>query len=217
MENQLPLQVRSEEIGKRLALLYPGTAKSLCALRFGNEFELLAATILSAQCTDERVNTVTEVLFSKYHTPAELGAADIEDVEQIIRSTGFYREKAKNLIKMSSVVAKRYQGTVPNKMEELVSLPGVGRKTANVVLSVGFMLPGLPVDTHVKRLSKRLGLSASDDPVRIEQELNKLISEDERGSFSLRLILHGRKVCQARKPRCEACELADICPSSLPQ
>jgi endonuclease-3 len=215
LENNLSLQQQAEEIGKRLALLYPGNARDLCALHFENEFELLAATILSAQCTDERVNMVTEVLFSTYSTPKELACADPEAVEEIVRPTGFYREKAKNLINMSSVLVENYGGNVPNKMEDLVRLPGVGRKTANVVLSVAFGLPGLPVDTHVKRLSKRLGLTKSEDPVVIEQELNELIPSQERGSFSLCLILHGRKVCQARKPRCAACDLADICPSVL--
>jgi endonuclease-3 len=175
---------------------------------------MLAATILSAQTTDERVNMVTPVLFARYPTAADLAAANPEDVEQIIQSTGFFRQKTKSLIGMAQGLEEHFGGQVPHTMEELVSLPGVGRKTANVVLSVAFGLPGLPVDTHVARLSRRIGLTTETDPVKIERDLNALIPPAERGTFSLRLILHGRRVCVARKRRCEICVLNDFCPSS---
>jgi endonuclease-3 len=174
---------------------------------------LLAATILSAQCTDARVNEVTPVLFARYPTPADLAEADPAELEEIIRSTGFFRSKAKSLIGMASGLVDRFDGEVPGRMDELTSLPGVGRKTANVVRSVALGLPGLPVDTHVLRLSKRLGLTDDDDPVRVEHELNPMVPAGERGEFSLRLILHGRRVCAARRPRCGQCVLADFCPS----
>ena len=199
----------------RLAVEYPGTATELCALRHENAFQLLAATILSAQTTDERVNSVTPELFARYPTPAALGAADPAELETIIHSTGFFRAKARSLIGMGLAVAERFGGEVPGAMEDLVTIPGVGRKTANVVRSVGLGLPGLPVDTHVGRLSRRLGLTTETDPVKVEAELNALVPAAERGALSLRLILHGRQVCAARRPRCEACVLADFCPSSL--
>ena len=165
---------------ERLAVLYPGTAKELCALDHEDPFQLLAATILSAQCTDERVNMVTPVLFAKYPDPAALAAANPEDVEEIIRSTGFFHAKTKNLIGMATAVADRFGGQVPEKLEDLVTLPGVGRKTGNVVRSVDFGLPGLPVDTHVLRVSRRLGLldelatKDQSDAVKVEQVLNAL-------------------------------------------
>jgi endonuclease-3 len=204
---------------ERLAERYPGTAKDLCALDFENPFQLLAATILSAQCTDARVNMVTPVLFAAYPDPAALAAANPEDVEEIIRSTGFYRSKTKSLIGMAAAVSERYGGEVPSELEELVTIPGVGRKTANVVRSVAFGLPGLPVDTHVLRVSERLGLldrlapAERRDAVKVEVELGSLVPAPERGAFSLRMILHGRETCVARKPRCGACVLADFCPS----
>jgi endonuclease III len=205
---------------ERLAALYPGTAKELCALDFDTPFQLLAATILSAQSTDARVNMVTPALFAAYPEPADLAAADPEKVEELVRSTGFFRSKTKSLIGMAAAVAERYGGEVPQQLAELVTIPGVGRKTANVVRSVAFGLPGLPVDTHVLRLSRRLGLTDGltpaqrDDAVRVELELNSMIPAAERGAFSLRLILHGRAVCLARKPHCNQCSLADFCPSS---
>jgi endonuclease III len=204
----------------RLAALYPGTAKELCALDFDTPFQLLAATILSAQSTDARVNMVTPALFAAYPEPADLAAADPEKVEELVRSTGFFRSKTKSLIGMAAAVAERYGGEVPQQLAELVTIPGVGRKTANVVRSVAFGLPGLPVDTHVLRLSRRLGLTDGlapaqrDDAVKVELELNSMIPAAERGAFSLRLILHGRAVCLARKPHCNQCSLADFCPSS---
>jgi len=197
-----------------LAIEFPGTAEELCALRHNNPFELLVATILSAQCTDERVNMVTPVLFARYPDASSLAVADPEVLEEIIHSTGFFRAKARNLIGMASALAERFDGSVPTRREDLVTLPGVGRKTANVIRSVAFGLPGLPVDTHVGRLAVRLGLTAETDPVKVELELDKLVPAAERGAFSLRLILHGRRTCVARTPRCTACVLADFCPSS---
>ena len=213
-KSKLVLVRRSREISNRLEKQYHGSAADLCALKFINPFELLVATILSAQCTDKRVNMVTPILFQKYGTPEKLAHADISDVEEIIKSTGFFRSKASNIIKMADMLAENFSSQVPNTMEELVSLAGVGRKTANVVLSVAFGLPGLPVDTHVKRLSNRLGLSGAKSPEVIESDLNELIEPSVRGAFSLRLILHGRNVCKAGNPKCEKCILSDLCPSS---
>jgi len=204
---------RARKIGERLQLAYPGTAAELCALVHHNAFELLVATILSAQCTDERVNLVMPLLFERFPTPQALAAADRDELEALIRSTGFFRSKASHILGTSEAIVLRHGGEVPRSMEELTALPGVGRKTANVVLSVAFGLPGLPVDTHVTRLSHRLRLSHATDPVRIEQDLCCLFPPEEWGSISLRLILHGRKVCDARRPRCGVCEVADLCPS----
>lgn len=198
----------------RLAAAYPGSAAELCALRHDGPFQLLIATILSAQCTDERVNQVTPALFAAYPTPAALAVAPDADLEALIRPTGFFRNKARSLRGMAGALVERYGGVVPSAMEDLTSLPGVGRKTANVVRSVALGLPGLPVDTHVGRLSRRLGLTTSTDPVKIEEELDSMVPARERGPLSVRLILHGRAVCQARGPRCDSCVLADFCPSA---
>jgi endonuclease-3 len=206
---------RAREALARLSGEYPGTAKEMCALVHEDPFQLLAATILSAQTTDERVNSVTPELFKRWPAPADLAAADPAEVEGVIHPTGFFRAKARSLIGMAAALEERYGGQVPTAMEDLVTVPGVGRKTANVVRSVGFGLPGLPVDTHVGRLSRRLGLTVEDDPVKAEMALNALVPAAERGAFSLRLILHGRRVCLARKPRCGECVLHDFCPSSL--
>src|SRR5439155_4561634 len=192
---------RARETVARLAVEYPGSARELCALDFQTPFQLLIATILSAQTTDERVNQVTPALFRRYPTPADLAAANPEEVEELIRPTGFFRNKTRSLVAMAQALDEHFGGEVPSTLEDLVSLPGVGRKTANVVLSVGFGLPGLPVDTHVGRLSRRLGLTAETDAVKAELALNDLVPTDERGKLSLRLILHGRRVCQARRPR----------------
>ena len=202
---------RTIEVARRLAQTYPD---AVCELDHTNAFELLAATILSAQCTDKMVNTVTPVLFRRYPTPVELAGANPADVEQIIRSTGFYQNKTKSLLGMAQALLECFDGDVPTELDDLVTLPGVGRKTGNVVRSVAFDLPGLPVDTHVLRLSKRLGLSTLEDPVKLELELNRFLPPPERGRFSLRMILHGRRVCDAKKPRCAECTLEDICPSS---
>lgn len=198
-------------MARRLAELYPD---AVCELDHRNPFELLAATILSAQTTDVRVNLVTPRLFSRYPDAEALAAANPRDVEEIVRSTGFYQNKTRSLVGMAEALVDRFGGEVPTRLEDLVTIPGVGRKTANVVRSVAFNLPGLPVDTHVTRLSRRLGLTAETDPVKIELELNALVPARERGAFSLRLILHGRRVCFARKPACTECVLADICPSA---
>jgi endonuclease III len=205
---------RARETVARLGVEYPGSARELCALTHDNPFQLLVATILSAQTTDERVNMVTPELFRRYPTAADLAAAKPDDVERIIQSTGFFRQKTRSLIGMAQALDERFDGQVPPRLDDLVTLPGVGRKTANVVLSVDFDLPGLPVDTHVLRLSRLLGLTTETDPVKVELELNKLVPPTERGKLSLRLILHGRRVCIARRPRCEDCVLNDFCPSS---
>jgi endonuclease III len=201
---------RTKAVATELAVLYP---EAICELDHRNPFELVAATILSAQCTDSRVNMVTPALFAKYPTAEDLAVARQEDVEELVRSTGFYASKAKNLIGMATVIVERFGGAVPTALEDLVTLPGVGRKTANVVRSVAFNLPGLPVDTHVGRLSIRLGLTEQTDPVKVEFELNDYLAPMERGPFSLRLILHGRRVCDAKKPKCAECTMARICPS----
>jgi len=205
---------RAKETNRRLAGEFPGSAAELCALAHDSPYQLLAATILSAQCTDERVNLVTPVLFARFPDAPALAGADPREVEEVIHSTGFFRAKARNLIGMAQAVVDRFGGEVPTRMEDLVTLPGVGRKTANVVRSVVFGLPGLPVDTHVGRLALRLGLTTETDPVKVEAALDRLVPAPERGAFSLRLILHGRRTCLARKPRCISCLLADFCPSS---
>jgi len=186
----------------------------LCALDHRGPFQLLAATILSAQCTDERVNLTTPALFARFPDPNALADADLSEVESLIRSTGFFRSKAKSLVGMAAAVVERFDGEVPSAVSDLVSLPGVGRKTANVVRSVAFGLPGLPVDTHVQRLSLRLGLTGETDPVKVEKVLNHMVPASQRGVFSLRLILHGRAICQSRAPRCGGCVLSDFCPSA---
>jgi endonuclease-3 len=201
-------------VHERLAAEYPGSAVDLCELDHSSPFELLAATILSAQCTDARVNLVTPHLFERYPTPEALAVADPGAVEEIIRSTGFYKNKTKSLIGMANALVDRFGGEVPSAMSDWVTVPGVGRKTANVVRSVAQGLPGLPVDTHVLRLSHRLQLTEETDPVKVELELNPMVPAGERGQFSLRVILHGRRVCFARKPACGECVLADFCPSA---
>ena len=202
---------RAKEVHRRLAEEYP---EALCELDHETPYQLLAATILSAQCTDARVNMVTPALFRRYPTPHDLAAADLGELEEIVRSTGFYASKARNLVGMAQRLVEVYDGEVPGAMEDLTSLPGVGRKTANVVRSVALDLPGLPVDTHVLRLTHLLGITEQTDPVKVEHELNPMVPPLERGEFSLRLILHGRRVCIARRPVCSECVLADICPSA---
>ncbi len=203
---------RAKETARRLAEEYQDAA---CALVHQNAFELLAATILSAQANDEQVNKVTPALFARYPTPADLAGASTGEVEALIKTLGLFRSKARSLAGMAAALVDRHAGEVPSSMEELTALPGVGRKTANVVRSVALGEPGLPVDTHVSRLSRRLGMTQQTDPVKIEYELNDMIPPAERGVFSLRLILHGRRVCDARRPRCPDCVLNDFCPSSL--
>jgi endonuclease-3 len=204
---------RAREAAARLAEEYPGSAEELCALHHEGPFQLLVATILSAQCTDERVNQVTPEVFARWPEPGALASAG-PDLEEVIRPTGFFNSKARSLRGMAAAVVERFEGQVPSSMADLTSLPGVGRKTANVVRSVAMGLSGLPVDTHVARLGRRLGLTVAIDPDRIEEEVSRMLPAGEWGAFSLRLILHGRAVCRARTPRCEVCVLADFCPSS---
>lgn len=201
---------RTREIVRRLGEEYPAH----CALTHASPFQLIVATVLSAQCTDARVNSVTPALFARYPRAEDLAHANPAELEELIRSTGFFRSKARNLIGLGTALSERHGGAVPSSIEDLTRLPGVGRKTANVVRSVAFDLPGLPVDTHVGRLARRLGLTAETDPVKVEHELNALLPAKDWGAFSLRLILHGRQVCTARRPRCQACLLADLCPSA---
>jgi endonuclease III len=185
-------------------------------LTFNSPLELLVATILSAQCTDERVNTVTPTLFSTFHTAEELAHADPANIETIIHSCGFFRNKTKSIQATATALLERYDGAVPESMKELITLPGVARKTANVVLSHAFgRNEGIAVDTHVQRLSRRLGLTAEEDPVKIERELMDLLPKALWGRISDLLIWHGRRVCAARSPRCGECVLADICPSAF--
>jgi endonuclease III len=182
-------------------------------LEHRNSFELLAATILSAQCTDVMVNKVTPALFARYPTPADMAAAGIGELEELIRPTGFFHAKAKSLMGMADAVEQRFDGQVPGTMDELVTLPGVGRKTASVMLGHWFDEPAIAVDTHVLRLSKRLGLTDSDDPVRVEADLKEVWPRDMWADTGLRLIMHGREVCPARRPKCDTCPLWNACVS----
>lgn len=203
---------RSRRIVAALARTYPDAE---CALVHSNALELLVATILSAQCTDVRVNLVTRELFRRYRTARDYATADPGELEQRIRSTGFFRNKTKSIIGAGKVLVEKYGGKVPSTMEELLELPGVARKTANVVLGTWFRKAvGVVVDTHVHRLSRRLGLTREDDPRKIERDLMKRVPEREWIDFSHRLIWHGRKVCNARKPKCDLCTLASCCPSA---
>jgi endonuclease III len=205
-------QERATDIVVRLKQLYP---KAKCSLDFSNAFELLIATMLSAQSTDARVNIVTKSLFRKYPNPQSFAAASQVEMERDVKQTGFFRNKAKAVIAASKAIIERHNGEVPRTMDELTSLPGVGRKTANVVLSNAFKFAvGIVVDTHVTRVSARLGLTASDDAVKIEQDLMKLIPPKEWTNFSHRLIAHGRTICIARKPKCAQCALNELCPSA---
>ena len=211
-ESRAAKQARAAEIVRRLHAEYPDAK---CSLDHGNPYELLAATILSAQCTDERVNMTTPALFARYPAPADLADARTEELEELIRSTGFFRNKAKSLLGMAAALTERHDGAVPQEMEDLVAMPGVGRKTANVVLGNAFgRNVGVVVDTHVKRLSGRLGLTKHTDPEKIEPDLMALVEQDEWTDLSHLFIYHGRAVCRAPTPRCELCILADICPSS---
>lgn len=200
-----------ERVYPRLVELYP---EPRCGLNFENAFQLLIATILSAQCTDERVNMVTPALFTRYPDAAAMAGADPAELEKLIYSTGFYRNKARNILGACKLMVEKYNGQVPDSMQELLKLPGVARKTASVVLGNAFNKnEGIAVDTHVTRLVARLGLSANTEPVKIERDLMALAPREEWTDLSHRLIWHGRLVCDARKPRCHICTLADICPS----
>ena len=202
---------RAQRTHERLALEYPD---AVCELDHRNAFELLAATILSAQATDVGVNKATPGLFARFPDPWSLAEVEQEQVEPSVDTIGLFRQKSKSLVGMARMLVDDYDGRVPTAMKDLVRLPGVGRKTANVVRSVALGKPGLPVDTHVIRLSNLLGITTETDPVKIELELNPMVPAMERGEFSLRMILHGRRVCIARRPRCEDCVLNDFCPSS---
>jgi endonuclease-3 len=201
-------------IDKILILLKKEYPKVKIALNFTNPLEILVSTILSAQCTDARVNLVTKTLFKKYRTVEDYAKANIKIFEQEIHSTGFYHNKAKNIITTAQKILKDFNGKVPDSMEKLMQLPGVARKTANIVLLNGFgKVEGIAVDTHVRRLSQRLGLSKNDDPNKIEQDLIKLLDKKEWGMFSYLLIEHGRKICIAKNPKCLECLLQNLCPS----
>lgn len=183
-----------------------------CALRHTNPFQLSVATILSAQCTDKRVNLVTPTLFGKFPTPEKMAAASLAEIEGLIRSTGFYKNKAKSLKGFSKMLLEKYGGKVPHTLEALTKLPGFGRKTANVVLGVAYGIPGFVVDTHVKRLTNRMGLTTQKDPTKIEFEIMEITPKAEWNSLGLLLIRHGREICDARKPRCGDCPLESLCP-----
>jgi endonuclease-3 len=200
---------QAKKVALELANLYP---EAHCALEHQSPFQLLIATILSAQCTDKMVNRVTPALFARYPDPAAFAAADLEEVESYVKPTGFYHNKAKNIISCSQAILRDHAGQVPNNLEELTALPGVGRKTANVVLGDAFGVPGVVVDTHVHRLSRRLGLTKLDTPVQIEQDLMQLFPPEEWTTLGHRLIFHGRQVCDAKKPKCEVCTMESFCP-----
>ncbi|HEX7231549.1 MAG TPA: endonuclease III [Candidatus Binatia bacterium] len=203
-------KARAKKIAARLAVTYPDVQ---CPLIHSNHFELLVAVILSAQCTDAAVNKVTPELFHRYSTPGALAAAPAAEIESLIRTLGLFRAKAKSLRQCAQQLVQRYNGTVPSTMAELTSLAGVGRKTANVIRGHAFNLPGIVVDTHCRRVSRRLGLTREEDPNKIESDLARLLPSKEWTSFSHRLIVHGRRVCYARKPACGRCPLAALCPS----
>lgn len=206
-------RIRALEILTRLKRLYPNAT---CSLTYNTPVQLLVATILSAQCTDDRVNKVTPVLFQRFPDAVAFAGADLLELETLIRSTGFYRNKAKNIQGACQIIAQKYGGEVPKQMEQLLELPGVARKTANVVLAHAYGInAGVTVDTHVKRLSHRLGLTEHTDPVKVERDLMPLLPIEDWENWSIRLIYHGRAVCDARKPACDRCLLADICPSAL--
>ncbi|HUE97451.1 MAG TPA: endonuclease III [Longimicrobiaceae bacterium] len=211
-ESRAARAARTGEILRRLAEAYP---ESECSLVHENPFRLLVATVLSAQCTDARVNAATPALFARFPTPLALGDAPVEEVEELVRPLGFFRNKARAIIGLSQALVERHGGEVPRTMAELTSLPGVGRKTANVVLGVAFgHAEGVVVDTHVKRIAHRLGLTRHSGPEKIEADLLGLLPEEDRVIFTHRVIDHGRAICVARVPRCWECPLADICPSA---
>ena len=209
-ESRLSLVRRARKIDRVLAETYPDAR---CELDFTDPFQLLVATVLSAQTTDKRVNTVTPTLFAAYPDATALAAADREKVEQIVQPTGFFRAKTDALLKLSQALVERYDGQVPGRLEELVTLPGVGRKTANVVLGDAFGVPGITVDTHFGRLARRFGWTAETDPVKVEHEVGALFPEKDWTLLSHHLIWHGRRICHARKPACGACPVARLCPA----
>ncbi len=209
-ESRTALVRRARRIDRELASAYPSAH---CELDFRSPLQLLVATILSAQCTDKRVNEVTPALFARYRCAADYAAADRAELEELIRPTGFFRAKTDSLLKLGAALEERFDGEVPARLEDLVTLPGVGRKTANVVLGNAFGVPGITVDTHVGRLSRRLGWTTETDPVKVEHELGALFSKRDWTMLSHHLIWHGRRVCHARKPACGGCCVARWCPS----
>jgi endonuclease-3 len=211
MRESLPeKKVRAKVIYRQLSKSYPNVR---CELDYKNAFQLLVATVLSAQCTDKRVNQTTPALFKKYPNPQKMAKADLRDIQKLVKSTGFFRAKAKNIKDLSNIIVEQFAGNVPNNLEDLIALPGVGRKTANVVLGHAFGIPGITVDTHFGRLSRRFGWSKQNNPVKVEFEVSELIPEKEWTNLSQRMIWHGRRVCHSRKPACGACALAKLCPS----
>jgi endonuclease III len=214
-QSRAALTSRAAEISAALATLYP---EARISLDFETPWQCLAATILSAQCTDERVNKVTPALFREFPDARATAAADVARVPELVATTGFFRQKTKSLISTAKLIVERHGGEVPSELDDLVKLKGVGRKTANVILGHVFGKPGFVVDTHVRRLTRRLGFTRQTDPVKIERVMQKILPPDDWTQFSMRLILHGRRVCSARKPRCAACAIAGDCPKiGLPQ
>jgi len=217
-KSKVKLKVGKAETAERVGKIWPVLKKTYpeakIALKFGNPLELLIATILSAQCTDVRVNIVTKEVFRKYKSAQDWATADLEEIESDIKSTGFYRNKALNIQGACMKIIEEYGGEVPGTMEELLTLPGVGRKTANVVLGNAFGVPGVVCDTHVIRLSRRLGLSENGDPVKLEFDLAEIVPKKNWTLFSDLLIFHGRNICKARKPGCESCPISRFCPSA---
>lgn len=209
-ESKTALTARAIAVDTKLSQMFPDAK---CELDYENPLQLLVATVLSAQCTDKRVNMVTPVLFKKYPNVTDLAAAPIEDIEAIIRSTGFYHNKAMSIKGLSAAIIERFAGEVPNTLEELVTLPGAGRKTANVVLGNAFGVPGVTVDTHVGRIARRLGWTKNTDPVKVEFDIMAILPSEYWTMLNHRLIFLGRRVCHSRKPACGACELANMCPS----
>jgi endonuclease-3 len=211
MRKSLPeKKVRAKAIYRQLTKNYPNIR---CELDYNSAFQLLVATVLSAQCTDKRVNQTTPALFKKYPNPKKMAKADLKDIQRLVKSTGFFRAKAKNIKGLSNKIMEEFDGDVPSNLDDLITLPGVGRKTANVVLGHAFGIPGITVDTHFGRLSRRFGWSKQNNPVKVEFEVGDLIAEKEWTNLSQRMIWHGRRVCHSRKPACGACPLAKLCPS----
>ena len=206
-------QAKKKRAGAMYQVLCKRYPNVRCELDFQTPFQLLVATVLSAQCTDKRVNQVTPALFKKFGTPKKMAGAKISRLEDLIHSTGFYHAKARNIIGLSEKLMHEFAGIVPSNLDDLVTLPGVGRKTANVVLGHAFDIPGITVDTHFGRLSRRFKWTTSEDPVKVEHEVGELIIQKEWTNLSQRMIWHGRRICHSRKPACGACPLADLCPS----
>ena len=209
-ESKKALKARAHEINEKLARMFPDAK---CELDYQNPLQLLVATVLSAQCTDKRVNMVTPVLFNAYPKVADLAGAPLESIEEIIKSTGFYHNKALSIKGLAAAIIERFNGEVPNSLVDLVTLAGVGRKTANVVLGNAFNVPGVTVDTHVGRTSRRLGWTQNTDPVKVEFDIMEIFPPQDWTMLNHRLIFLGRRVCHSRKPACGACELASLCPS----